>query len=287
MNNNNYSPLGFRFLPPVVRNLIILNVIFFVATLLFGYGLNIDLKRYLGLHFFKAQDFGPWQFVTYMFMHDGFTHIFFNMFALWMFGTVLEQFWGPKRFLTYYFITGIGAALVHYGVFYYEILPHLNVIDGYLNHPDYNNFIKILDSRQLHINSEMANSLQGILNEFNSVVNTNPAQATQLSVNFMTEYRQLFLNQAVVVGASGAIYGLLLAFGMLFPNSLVYLYFFIPIKAKWFVIIFGALELYSGIYESGSNVAHFAHLGGMIFGIFLILYWRKKGNSNRRHYSQY
>lgn len=285
--NNNYSPLGFRFLPPVVRNLIILNVIFYVATLLFGYGLNIDLKKYLGLHFFKATDFGPWQFVTYMFMHGGFSHIFFNMFALWMFGSLLEQFWGAKRFLTYYFVTGIGAALVHYGVFYYEILPHLNFIDAYLNHPDYHEFLKIMGSQQLHINSEMANSLQGIYNEFNSSVSSDPSRATQISVNFMTEYRQLFLNQAVVVGASGAIYGLLLAFGMLFPNSLIYLYFFIPIKAKWFVIIFGALELYSGIYETGSNVAHFAHLGGMIFGIFLILYWRKKGNSGNHHYSQY
>ena len=199
MSNNNYSPLGFRYLPPVVRNLIILNVIFYVATLLFGYGLNIDLKRYLGLHFFKAQDFGPWQFITYMFMHDGFSHIFFNMFALWMFGSALENYWGAKRFLTYYFVTGIGAALVHYGVFYVEVLPHLNTIDTFLASPDYQNFVNMMNSGQLHFNSQMMNVLQGYLNDFNSTVNTDTGRATQISVNFMTEYRQLFLNQSVVV----------------------------------------------------------------------------------------
>jgi membrane associated rhomboid family serine protease len=290
MSNERYSPTGFGFLPPVVKNIIIINILFFVATFVVGNAGHIDLTDYLGLHYFAAQKFAPYQFITYMFMHGNFSHIFFNMFALWMFGSVLEQVWGPKKFLLYYIITGIGAALVHYLVFYFQITPVISSIDAFLAHPDIATLQQFASNHQFIV-SESSGDFSLAFDSFKQnyiTLQQDPGnmQAMQESVNFITLYREHFLDLPVVVGASGAIYGLLLAFGMLFPNSLIYLYFFIPIKAKWFVIIFGIIELVSGFYDQGSNVAHFAHLGGMIFGFFLIIYWKKKSKKGRNDYLQ-
>ncbi|MDR1611060.1 MAG: rhomboid family intramembrane serine protease [Candidatus Symbiothrix sp.] len=192
-------------IPPVTRNLLIINVGVFLACLLIK-----PLEFYLALFNYDSGYFNIYQLVTYMFAHASFEHIFFNMFALFMFGGVLENYWGQKRFLTYYMVTGIGAGLIQLLVFY----------------------------------------LQGI---------TYPVPT---------------------VGASGAIFGLLLAFGMLFPNTPLFLMFVpIPIKAKYMVIGYGLIEFFFGVANrSSDNVAHFAHLGGMLFGILLILYWRKKRN---------
>jgi len=200
-------------LPPAIKNLLIINTLMFFATVVFARTGICDLYKWLCLHYFTMPDFHLWQFITYMFMHADFGHLFFNMFALWMFGAAVENYWGTRKFLTYYFITGIGAALTYYII-----------------------------------------TLVGI---------SQP--------NFL------------LIGASGAVYGVLLAFGMLFPNSLIYIYFLIPIKAKWFVIIYGALELFYSVTGTADGVAHIAHLGGMIFGILLILLWRHKdrqGQSN-------
>lgn len=211
-------------MPPVVKNLLILNVLFFLADISLQTR-GFDLTQWLGLHYITAQDFYPWQFITYMFMHGNFSHLFFNMFALWMFGYALENYWGSKRFLVYYLITGVGAALIQTGVLALEI----------------------------------RGMTQGL-----------PPFAAQH-----------YINQIVTVGASGAVYGILLAFGMCFPNVPIFLYFFFPIKAKWFVIIYGVIELFAGIGGTADGVAHFAHLGGMIFGLLLILYWRKHGSRIR------
>ncbi len=224
--NEQYSPTGFRVLPTVVKNLLIINVLMFLATVTFE-RFNIDLTDWLGLHFFKASDFRIFQFVTYMFMHANFGHLFFNMFALWMFGNTLENIWGSQRFLLFYMVCGLGAGLCQELVQYIQYTTTL---------ADY------------------------------ATVNTGGRIIT------MSEY----LNAMTTVGASGAIYGLLLAFGMMFPDSRIYLYFLLPIKAKWFVIGYAVLELFSGL-TGGDNVAHFAHLGGMLFGLLLILYWRKHG----------
>lgn len=290
MSNGSYSPTGFSFLPPAVKNLIIINVLFFLATLAFGVALKIDLTDLLGLHYFASQKFAPYQFITYMFMHGSFSHIFFNMFALWMFGSVLEQVWGPKKFLIYYFVTGIGAALVHYLVFYYQISPVIGSIDAFIQHPDAATLQQFAAQHQFNM-TDASGDFQVMFEKFKQnfqILQTNPTnvQALQGSVSFLSEYREHFLNLPVVVGASGAIFGLLLAFGMLFPNSLIYLYFFIPIKAKWFVIIYGAIELFSGFYDRSSNVAHFAHLGGMVFGFLLLLYWKKSKPKSSNDYWQ-
>jgi membrane associated rhomboid family serine protease len=190
---------------------------------------RIDLADYLGLHYIDASDFQPFQLVTYMFMHGSFAHLFFNMFALWMFGNTLENIWGANRFLLFYFVCGIGAGLVQ------ELVQ----------------YIQYATTLQAYTSVNMGGHIVP-----------------------MGEY----LNLLTTVGASGAVYGILLAFGMMFPNSTLYIYFAIPIKAKWFVLLYGVIELFSGLGGAADGVAHFAHLGGMLFGLILILYWKKKGN---------
>lgn len=226
---SNFRPSGFSVLPTVVKNLLIINVLFFLATIAAETVFRINLSDYLGLHYIGASDFQPYQLVTYMFMHGNFAHLFFNMFALWMFGNTLENIWGPNRFLLFYFVCGIGAGLVQ------ELVQYIQFVT----------------------------TLQGYEN-------------VRIAANHIIPMSE-YLNLLTTVGASGAVYGILLAFGMMFPNSTLYIYFAIPIKAKWFVLIYGIIELFSGI-RGVDNVAHFAHLGGMLFGLILILYWKKKGN---------
>ncbi len=279
MNQESFRPGGWSLLPPVIKNLLILNGIFFLATITFQNAFNLDLIDVLGLHYFAAEKFAPYQFITYMFMHGGFTHILFNMFALWMFGRVLENVWGPKRFLTYYFVTGIGAALVHYVVFYFEIMPVLDAINKFQNDPSIPAFKEFINSNNFQVISyEIQNQFNSFRNEFNAVVAENERKALQLAIDYMASYKTAFLNGPVVVGASGAVFGILLAFGMLFPNAVLYIYFALPIKAKYFVIIYGLIELYSGFADTGGNVAHFAHLGGMLFGFIMLKYWKKRNN---------
>jgi membrane associated rhomboid family serine protease len=272
--SNYISPGGYNVLPPVVKNLLIINGLMFLAKMIVPGVFRVDLDAILGLHYWGASMFYPFQFITYMFMHGDLGHLIFNMFALWMFGATLENYWGAKRFLFFYFFTGIGAAIVHYTVFYFQISPTLEMINAYLEAPDFTWF-------KSFVNSTDFIASPSIINQYNAVFvpaangAASDAGVLQASIDFMTYYREAYLNMHTVVGASGAIYGLLLAFGMLFPNALIYLYFLFPIKAKWFVIAFGAIELFSGI-RGGGNVAHFAHLGGMLFGIILILYWRRK-----------
>jgi membrane associated rhomboid family serine protease len=272
-----YRPTGFRILPPVVKNLLIINGLFFLATIATGTKFGFDLTDMLGLHYFQAEKFRPYQFITYMFMHGGLMHILFNMFALWMFGNAIENIWGPKKFLIYYIITGVGAAITHYVVFYFEISPVMAAIDTFLNNPTPESLNVFLNSGFFKITSvEMQDNFNIFREQYNQLLFSNPTSALQMSVDFVSQYKIDFLNAPVVVGASGAVFGILLAFGMMFPNSLIYVYFAIPIKAKYFVIIYGAIELFSGVYDTGSNVAHFAHLGGMIFGYLLLLYWKKR-----------
>lgn len=277
MTQQQYQVSGFSLIPPVVKNLLIINVLFYLATIGFQ-RFGVDLVNLLGMHFFVAEDFRFYQIFTYMFMHGSFAHIFFNMFALWMFGSAIENIWGAKRFLIYYLITGIGAAILHYFVFYLEYIPTLNAIDDFLKTPDVQSFIAFMDGGKFKVIShEIARNANAVIGDFNALVNQNPNEALQIAIDFMNQYRIDFLNAPVIVGASGAVFGLLLAFGMMFPNSYIYIYFAIPMKAKWFVVLYGAIELISGFSNvSGDSVAHFAHLGGMLFGYILIRYWRKK-----------
>ena len=282
---SNYSPQSFSTLPPVIKNLLILNGLFFLASMSFETIYGSDLTNILGLHYPSADKFKIYQFVSYMFMHGSFGHLFFNMFALWMFGNVLENIWGPKRFLIYYFVTGIGAALTHYAIFYFQIAPVLDAVNGFLAHPSVDAFIQFRNSEHFAINSmEMQVHFNNFVGEFNRAAVSNPQLALDQAINYMFTYRMDLLNAPVVVGASGAVFGVLLAFGMMFPDSLIYIYFAIPVKAKYFVLGYGLIELFSGVMaREGDNVAHFAHLGGMVFGFLLIHYWQSQ-NRNRKKY---
>ena len=236
----------FQILPPVVKNLLIINVLLWLTTLVLLKGnFNIDLTHTLGLHHWESELFKPWQIVTYMFMHDtnGIAHILFNMFAVWMFGTHLENRWGSKKFLNYYLLTGFGAAFLHYLIVHFQILNLESTLSPELVMSVKNKGAQALMNGEVYIN--------------------NGAQKLNIFYN------------GVVVGASGSLFGILLAFGVLFPNTLLYLYFAIPIKAKYFVIGYGLLELFLGISNNpNDNVAHFAHLGGMLFGLIIFAYWK-------------
>ena len=223
-------------LPLITKNLLIINVLcYFGIIVARRYGLDLD--SVLGLHFFLASDFKLYQLFSYMFMHANLEHIFFNMFAVWMFGRTLEMVFGSKRFLTYYLACGIGAGIVQ------EVIQYVFYATELVRYDSVNIGVEIVP---------------------------------------MAEY----LNLMTTVGASGAVYGILLAFGMLFPNSQMFVFPLpFPIKAKFFVIGYAVIELFLGLGQTGDGVAHFAHLGGMIFGFLLIMYWRKKSKNNGQfHY---
>ena len=239
---------GFFSIPPVVKNIIMLNVlmllVYYGADKVFG----IDLNSILGLYFPKSEQFMPVQIVTHMFMHGGLIHLFFNMYALYIFGQILENTWGPKRFFIYYMICGIGAALTHETVIAFQY-AHL-------------------------ANSLSPENLQMVLKEGTTLFKQGQGFADPDMLKL-----QMLLNTPTV-GASGAIFGVLLAFGVLFPNTqLLLLIPPMPIKAKYLVLGYGAIELYLALTQPGSNIAHAAHLGGMLFGYILIKYWRKTTNT--------
>ncbi len=282
MSEQQFRPRGFSLLPPVVKNLLIINGLMFVAQIVSESSFGIKLEDHLGLHYFSSQAFKPWQFVTYMFLHGDFWHLFFNMFALWMFGNGLENLWGPRRFLLYFFVTGIGAALLHYFVIFLEINPTVTALNALIADPSAPAIFDFITQHKLQI-GQYSGDIYIQLKKFEEALETlsyNPDNrgALQTARNFLVDYREYYLNLPNVIGASGGVFGILLAFGMLFPNTLIYVYFLIPIKAKYFVILFGLAELFMGFSGSSSNIAHFAHVGGMIFGYFLIMHWKRKGN---------
>ena len=220
-------------IPPVIKNLIIINVLIFLAQTTFGHDMEINIEKLFALHDVHSVFFKPHQLVTYMFLHGGWEHIIFNMFALWMFGAILENHWGGKRFLIFYMVCGIGAAVCQLSVLYYQNAQLL----GELNSP--------------YLTQVRAEDIYGTINE-------------------------------PTLGASGAIFGCLAAFGWLFPNSqLIILPIPFPIKAKWAVLGYAAIELFLGVRGSMTdNVAHWAHLGGGLVGLLLVVYWNRHNRRN-------
>lgn len=266
----NYRPL-LNSIPPVVKNLIIINVLFMLATWVVR-NMGIDLVEVLGMHYPGSDKFRLHQVFTYMFMHGGLTHIFFNMFALFMFGRVLESVWGSKRFLLYYVVTGLGAIAIHTFVTHLELSSIRNAIEAFQNTPS----PEILDQ---FVKKNLPRPSAQVIDFINTWYD-DPSSNLYAAEGLNLMQRILDLKMDIpTVGASGSVFGVLLAFGMLFPNTQLMLIFPpIPIKAKYFVIGYGALELYLGFSQPGSNVAHFAHLGGMLFGFILIKYWNKTSN---------
>ncbi len=256
-------------MPPAVLNLIIINVILFLAT----YVLNnsgIDLVKYLGLYYPGSDLFRPYQLITHMFMHGGITHLFFNMFALWMFGRVLESVWGSGRFLVFYFVTGLGAAALHLLVNTIIIGSINTEMQALINSLSPDTFAGFLNHRFPEYQGQVSDFISGWAGDPN-----NPNYLSQ-APEYLRQMMRLRMDVATI-GASGAVFGVLLGFGMLFPNTQLMLLFPpIPIKAKWFVLGYGAIEFISAIWnQPGDHVAHFAHLGGMIFGFILIKFWNR------------
>jgi membrane associated rhomboid family serine protease len=267
---------GFSVLPPVVKNLLIINGLCFLAGLVLKARFDFNLNQFAGLYYPESSQFKPFQLISHVFMHGSFMHLFFNMFSLWMFGNVLENYWGPKRFFIYYFVTAFGAAALHLGVNAIEIESIKSAIATYTAEPSLEAFIQLLQK-------DPGLSSNNYVHQFMAQWQAQPANTEYLqgSVEIADAMLQRKLN-IPTVGASGAVFGLLLAFGMLFPNTeLLLLFLPIPIKAKYFVIIYGAIELYQGFANNPTdNVAHFAHLGGMLFGFFLIKYWNKNNRNS-------
>lgn len=225
----------FRNIPIVTRNLLIINVLVYLLASVVELG-GKSLTDWGALHFFMASDFHVYQFITYQFLHGGFTHLFFNMFALWMFGCVIENVWGPKKFIFYYIFCGVGAGLCQ------EMVQYISFAADGLTSMD--------PGQVLNVNGQRLMTVDQIM------------------------------NLSSTIGASGAVYGILLAFGMTFPNERIFIFPLpIPIKAKWFVAIYAIIEFVSAMSSVGDGVAHMAHIGGMLFGFLLILYWRKRPNS--------
>lgn len=223
-----YSPPKFNILPPVCKNLLIINVIAFLATYVFRMR-GIDLSDIFGLHFFASDNHYFWQYITYAFFHDNFSHLFFNLFAVWMFGYTLENIWGQKKFIIFCLVSCLGAALAQQITYYFM---YSDLVNGVYSGVNIGNGITISTAE--------------------------------------------FLNNLNTIGASGVVFGLLAAFGAMFPNSTIYLYFFIPLKTKWFVIGYIVLELINGISTTSDGVAHFAHLGGAVAGLILLWFWKRQ-----------
>jgi membrane associated rhomboid family serine protease len=227
---------SFQSMPPVVKNLLIVNGLVFFAQTVFENSAAFSIDNLFALHDIHSVYFRPHQLITHMFMHGDFWHLFFNMFALWMFGAMLENVWGSKKFLIFYTACGLGAAFLHLGVLY--------------------------------------NQMADVMALFRQM----PEEQQQELL-----YSERFKVNTATVGASGAVFGCLAAFGYLFPNSLLYIYGLFPIKAKWFVIFYAAMELWLGVKNSaGDNVAHWAHLGGALVGFILVYVWNK--TDRRRFY---
>jgi len=234
-------------MPPVVKNLLILNGLGFLLAISLGSDQwGFILNRYLGVFYIGSPRFEPYQIISYMFMHGNFMHIFFNMFALWMFGTSIERALGSKKFLIYYLVTGIGALVLHELVLHYEYVKLTSQMTA-----DQIEIVRSEGQRILESGKNFSDYAQGQLN---------------------------YLLNVPTVGASGAVFGILLAFGLLFPNvQMIMILFPVPIKAKYFVIFYGVAELLSAVANRpGDNVAHFAHLGGMLFGFLLLRIWGEK-----------
>jgi len=224
------SPFQF---PPVVKNLMIINVLMFLAQNIVGQREEGLVENWFALHDLHSVYFKPHQLITHMFMHGSFAHLFFNMFGLWMFGAAIEHRYGAKRFLQFYIISGLGAAVLHMGILYVEMEPIMDI------------FRRLPMEEQLEL-----------------------IESPSFKVNVAT------------LGASGAVFGCLAAFGYLYPNSIIMINFLLPMKAKWLVLIYAGMELLLAFRNSaGDTVAHFAHLGGALTGFLLVYFWNKR---NRR-----
>lgn len=258
---------GFSSIPPVTKNIMIINALIWLVEMISPqFGVN-GIIRHLGLHFIPAQFFNPAQVITYMFVHDQrtFFHVFFNMLTLFFFGPALETVWGSRRFLFYYMVCGVGAAFIQEAVWAFQW--HHIMADWEAQNVQ-------LYAREMHIT----------IDEARRAFQESIAHKDPVLIRMIEESRNSF----VTIGASGAIFGLLLGFAFVFPNVPMYLFFIpVPIKAKYMVAGYAVIEFFCGTVGAIDNVAHFAHLGGMLFGLILMLYWKRKGTLHGNNWHRF
>jgi len=253
-------------IPPVVKNLLAINIVLSLATFVLPgisakFGFKVDLTDILGMHYWESSKFNPAQLLTYAFMHAGFFHILFNMLGVFMFGRILENLWGPKKFLIYYLFTALGAAIVQQLFWTFEYHSVVTALHGAAN----------------------SGSIEGLL-PFENILRQNLGFGDLKAFDSLglIELKDMFVNSLITVGASGSVLGMVLAFGWLFPQQTIYIYFF-PVKARLAVVIFTIMELSLGVAQfSFDSIAHFAHLGGMLFGTILLLIWRNNHTLYRK-----
>lgn len=264
----------------VVRNLLIINIVIYILSILLWISLEFDIHKIFGLYYFKAQSFKPYQFITHMFLHayiNPFTnriiifHILFNMFGLWMFGRVLENVLGSRKFFLLFFVSGLGAAFIHTFVQHLQISALVKQADSFISAPSYDSFNYIIEK---YINSPSQRLINFMDEWFYQPDNPEFFNEAKSIVSTIVNIQ---INENVTVGASGAVFGILAAFTLLFPNvELMLIFFPVPIKAKYLVPGYAILELFFGVANfKGDNIAHFAHLGGALFGLILVLIWKR------------
>ncbi len=272
-----FRPTRFEVLPTIIKNLLIINGLVFLAQNTFaGPTSTFSFEDYFALHAWQSDLYKPWQLITHMFLHGDFSHILGNMFALWMFGSILENVWGPKRFLLFYMLCGVGAAVIHLAILSYQLVPLTN---------EYERLLLLSKTNASGFTEAVYNyaarhriPLTQILAD-NKVSLSTPGLAPQL-MDLMTTYYNKTVGTATL-GASGAVFGILIAFVYLFPNTYIYIYFLFPVKAKWLGILYFGFELFKGIQNAaGDNVARWAHVGGALIGFVLVYIWKKKETSN-------
>lgn len=254
-------------LTPVVKNLLIINVVIYILQYMLG---GIDFTEKISLWKIGSENFRPYQFFSYMFAHGGLFHILFNMLGLVFLGPLLEQFWGSKRFVTFYLVCGLGAGVLYNGIEFFRTKSVKDDVEAYLNSPSPHDFNRLIIEHVERPTTQILN----FIDEYDR--NPDNEYYEQQSEAFAKQLYRETVNFGSMLGASGAVYGILMAFGLLFPNTeLMLLFPPIPIKAKYLVLILGGIALYSGFNRSaGDNVAHFAHLGGMIFAYIMIKFWQ-------------
>jgi len=255
-------------LTPAAKNILIINGIIFILSDFIG--LRSYIIESFGMRYFHSENFQPYQILTYMWVHGGFGHLFSNMFSVLIFAPILERVWGSKKFLIYYLATGIGAGILYSGINYYENYSFEVKVKSYEQNPSPESFRKLV----LNNSSEYYNQLYDFIDSYEQ----NPSNSNDnLSIAYANDLLKV-KSDVPMVGASGAVFGILLAFAMLFPNmELMLLFFPIPVKAKYLVLVYGIYELWSEINRMpGDNVAHFAHLGGMLIGYLILKYWKRK-----------
>lgn len=270
---NEFRPTRFEILPTIIKNLIIINALMFFAQKTFaGPTSSFSVEDYFALHAWQSSLFKPWQMVTHMFLHGDFGHILGNMFALWMFGSVLENVWGPKRFLLFHILCGVGASVIHLFILSYQFVPMASELMqlsqlSVSGSPAFNEAVLAYSkSHQIQ--------LTRILSE-NNVSLATPGIRSEI-MEFLTNNYNKTVNTATL-GASGAVFGILMAFVYLFPNTKIYIYFLFPIKAKWLGVLYFSYELFFAVRNTaGDNVARWAHVGGALVGLLLVYLWNKK-----------